>query len=41
MLEFENAKAFLLKDALITGQKKFLLLSKLKIQFFGLMSLLT
>ena len=31
MLEFQNIKTFLLKDILQTGQKKFLLLVKLKI----------
>ena len=35
MLEFQNIKAFLLKDILQIGQKKFLLLIKLKIQFLG------
>ena len=39
MLEFQNIKAFLLKDILQIGQKKFLLLIKLKIQFLGLMLL--
>ena len=39
MLEFQNTKTFLLKDMLQTGQKKFLLLVKSKIQFFGLMLL--
>ena len=37
MLEFQNTKNFLLKDTLQIGQKKFLLLVKLKIQFRGLM----
>ena len=32
MLEFQNIKKFLLKDILQIGQKKFLLLVKLKIQ---------
>ena len=32
MLEFQNIKIFLLKDILQIGQKKFLLLVKLKIQ---------
>ena len=41
MLEFQNIKTFLLKDALQIDQKKFLLLVKLKIQFFGLMLLVT
>ena len=36
MLEFQNIKTFLLKDTLQIGQKKFLLLVKLKIQFLGL-----
>ena len=35
MLEFQNTKTFLLKDALQISQKKFLLLLKLKIQFRG------
>ena len=35
MLEFQNIKAFLLNDILQVGQKKFLLLEKLKIQFVG------
>ena len=39
MLEFQNIKTFLLKDVLQIGQKKFLLLIKLKIQFLGLMIL--
>ena len=34
-------KTFLLKDTLQIGQKKFLLLVKLKIQFLGLMLLVT
>ena len=33
MLEFQNTKIFLLKDKLKIGQKKCLLLVKLKIQF--------
>ena len=33
MLEFQNAKTFLLKDKLKIGRKKCLLLPKLKIQF--------
>ena len=36
MLEFQNTKTFLLKDNLQIGQKKFLLLVKLKIHFRGL-----
>ena len=40
MLEFLSTKIFLLKDTLLTGQKKFLLLIKLKIQFLGLMLLM-
>ena len=36
MLEFQNIKTFLLKDILQIGEKKFLLLMKLKIQFLGL-----
>ena len=39
MLEFENIKTFLLKDILQIGQKKFLLLIKLTIQFLELMLL--
>ena len=39
MLEFQNIKTFLLKDIPQIGQKKFLLLIKLKIQFLGLMLL--
>ena len=39
MLEFQNTKTFLLNDMLQIGQKKFLLLVKSKIQFFGLMLL--
>ena len=39
MLEFQNIKTFLPKDLLPIGQKKFLLLVKLKIQFLGLMLL--
>ena len=41
MLEFQNIKTFLLKDILQTGQKTFLLLIKLKIEFLGLMLLVT
>ena len=41
MLKFQNTKTFLLKDMLQIGQKKFLLLVKLKIQFLGLMLLVT
>ena len=41
MLEFQNTKTFLLKDMLQIGQKKFFLLVKLKIQFLGLMLLVT
>ena len=33
MLGFQNTKKFLLKDTLKIGQKKFLLLVKLKTQF--------
>ena len=39
MLEFQNAKTFLLKDKLQIGRRKFLLTVKLKIQFRGLMLL--
>ena len=39
MLEFQNIKTILLKDILQIGQKKFLFLIKLKIQFLGLMLL--
>ena len=35
MSEFENTKTFLLKDTLKIGQKKILLLVKLKLQFLG------
>ena len=35
MLEFLSTKIFLLKDMLLIGQKKFLLLIKLKIKFHG------
>ena len=41
MLEFQNTKTFLLKDTFQIGQKKFLLLVKLKMQFLGLMLLVT
>ena len=41
MLEFKKIKTFLQKDILQVGQKKFLLLVKLKIQFPGLMLLMT
>ena len=41
MSEYRNIKTFLLKDTLQIGQKKFLLLVKLKIQFLGLMLLET
>ena len=37
MLEFQNTKIFLLKDAIQIGEKKFLLLAELKIQFYELM----
>ena len=40
-IEFQNMKIFLLKDTLQNGQKKFSLLAKLKIQFLGLMLLVT
>ena len=39
MLEFLSTKIFLLKDMHLIGQKKFLLLIKLKMQFLGLMLL--
>ena len=35
MLGFQNTKTFLLKDILKIGQKKFLLLAKLRIWFNG------
>ena len=35
MLQFQNTKTLLLKDTFQIGQKKFLLLVKLKIQFRG------
>ena len=41
MTEFQNKKTFLLKDILQIGQNKFSLLVKLKIQFLGLMLLVT
>ena len=41
MLEFQNTKSFLLKDTLQIGRKKFWLLVGLKIQFLGLMLLVT
>ena len=41
MLEFQNIKTFFLKDILQIGQKKFLLLIKLKIQFLELILLVT
>ena len=41
MLEFQNIKTFLLKDILQIGQRKFFLLVKLKIQFLGLILLVT
>ena len=41
MLEFKNTKAFLLKDTLQLGWKKFFLLVKLKTRFRGLMQLVT
>ena len=37
MLGFQNTKTFLLKYTLQIGQKKFLLLAKIKIQFRGQM----
>ena len=41
MLGFENTKRFLLSDIRKIGQKKLLLLVKLKIHFLGLMLLVT
>ena len=41
MLAFQNLKTFLLKDIPEISQKKFLLLTNLKIQFLGLMLLVT
>ena len=41
MLEFQNIKTFLLKYTIQIGQKKILLLVKLKVQFLGLMLLVT
>ena len=41
MLEFQNTRTFLLNDKLQIGWKKFLLLVKLKIQFRGLIQLVT
>ena len=40
VLEFLSTKIFLLKDMLLIGQKKLLLLIKLKIQFLRLMLLM-
>ena len=40
-VKYENTKIFLLKDTPKVGQKKFLLLVKLKTQFCGLMLLVT
>ena len=40
-VKYENTKTFLLKDTPKVGQKKFLLLVKLKTQFCGLMLLVT
>ena len=39
MSEYQNTKAFLIKDILQIGHKKLLLLTKLKIHFHGLMLL--
>ena len=39
--KYKNIKTFLPKDIFQIGQKKFLLLIKLKIQFLGLMLLMT
>ena len=36
-VRISNIKTFLLKNILLIGQKKFLYLAKLKIQFHGLM----
>ena len=41
MLGLQNIKTFLLKDILQIGHKKFSLLAKLKVQFLGLMLLVT
>ena len=41
MLEFQNTKISLLKDTLKIDQEDFLLLVKLKIQFLGLIGLVT
>ena len=41
LLEFQDIKVFLLKDTLQIGQRKLLLLVKLKIQFLGPMLLVT
>ena len=40
MLECQNIKAFLLKDMLQIGKKKFFFFVELKIQFLGLMLLM-
>ena len=39
ILEFQKIKTFLLKDILQIGQKKFLLLTKLKLQFYAISDL--
>ena len=41
MPEYQNTKTFLLKDILKIGQKKFLSLRKLKIEFRGFMLLVS
>ena len=41
MLEIQNTRTFLLKDMPQIGEKKVLLLLKLKTQFLGLMLLVT
>ena len=41
MLEFQNIKILLLMDIFQIGKKKFLLLATLKIQFLGLILLVT
>ena len=41
MQEFKSIKIFLLKNRLLIGQKKNLLLEKVEIQYHGLMYLVT
>ena len=39
-VRISNAKIFMLKDMFLIGQKKFLLLMRLKVQFLGLILLI-